>query len=140
MRCVFFLFLLFLIYPFDTSAQITKIMGSVHDGQTKEVIPFANIVIPGTTTGTLTDFNGNYALEFKQKGDSIKAFLIGYHGITKKVQRNQFQTIDFELIPQQLNLPEVTIKYRGNPAEVIINKVIQNKEKNTLQSFQAYQC
>ncbi|MFZ4521180.1 MAG: DUF5686 family protein [Bacteroidales bacterium] len=114
-------------------------MGSVHDGQTQEVIPFVNIVIPGTTTGTLTDFNGNYALEFKTRGDSIKAFLIGYKGITKNVLHNQFQVIDFELTPQNVNLPEVTIKYQGNPAEVLINKVIRNKEKNTLRSFNAYQ-
>ena len=119
--------------------QLTKIMGSVHDGQSKEAIPFVNIIIPGTTAGTLTDFNGNFALEFKQKGDSIRAFLIGYNGVTKKIQRNQFQTIDFELSPQNLNLPEVTIKYQGNPAEVILEKLIRNKDKNTLQSFGSYQ-
>ncbi len=52
-------------------------MGSVHDGQTNEPIPFVNIIIPGTTIGTFTDFDGNFSLEFKVKGDSIKAFLIG---------------------------------------------------------------
>ncbi len=114
-------------------------MGAVHDGQTKEPIPFVNIIIPGTTAGTLTDFNGNYALEFKLKGDSVRAFLIGYGGMTKKIQRNQFQMIDFELEPQNLNLPEVIIKYQGNPAEVLMEKVIRNKDKNTLQSFQSYQ-
>jgi len=118
---------------------MTKIMGSVHDSISGEAIPFANIVIPGTTIGTLTDFNGSYALEFKIKGDSIKAFLIGYKGVMKKIQRNQFQTIDFVLNPQNLNLPEVTIKYSGNPAETIIKKVIREKNKNTLQSFQTYQ-
>ena len=139
MRTGFLLLFCILVCPFVASAQVTKIMGSVHDLQSKEPIPFVNIVIPGTTIGILTDFNGNYALEFGQKGDSIKAFLIGYNGITKKIQRNQFQTINFELTPQNLNLPEVTIRYQGNPAEVIIDKVIRNKEKNTLQSFQTYQ-
>ncbi|MCX6306211.1 MAG: DUF5686 family protein [Bacteroidetes bacterium] len=114
-------------------------MGSVHDGLSKEPIPFVNIIIHGTTIGTLTDFNGNYALEFKQKGDSIRAFLIGYSGVTRSIQPNHFQTIDFELLPQNLNLPEVTIKYQGNPAEVLIRKVIMNKDKNSLQSFNAYQ-
>jgi len=114
-------------------------MGSVYDGRTKEPIPFVNIIIPGTTTGTLTDFNGRYALEFRHNGDSVRAFLIGYGGITKKIQPNQFQTIDFELLPQNLILPEITIKYQGNPAEDILEKVIRNKDKNSLQSFQAYQ-
>ncbi|MEI7662628.1 MAG: DUF5686 family protein [Bacteroidota bacterium] len=114
-------------------------MGSVHDGRSGEAIPFVNIVIRGTTIGTLTDFNGNYSLEFKQRSDSVSAFLIGYNRITRNILCNQFQTIDFVLIPQNLNLPEVTITYQGNPAEVLINKVIRNKEKNTLQSFQSYQ-
>jgi hypothetical protein len=139
MRPFFLLFICYLAVQFAASAQVTKIMGSVHDLQSREAIPFVNVVIPGTTVGTLTDFNGNYSLEFKHKGDSIKAFLIGYNGITKKIQRNQFQTIHFELTPQNLNLPEVTIKYQGNPAEVLIGKVIKNKDKNTLQSFQSYQ-
>ncbi len=129
-----------LIYlPYALFAQVTKIMGSVHDSATKEAIPFVNIIIPGTTIGTLTDFNGNFDLEFKQQADSIRAFLIGYGQITKSIQRNQFQTIDFGLLPQNLNLPEVTIKYQGNPAEMLIRKVIRNKDKNTLQAFNSYQ-
>ncbi len=114
-------------------------MGTVRNGQSNEAIPFVNIIIPGTTAGTLTDFNGNYALEFKQNGDSVRAFLIGFNGRTKKIQLNQFQTIDFELLPQNLNLPELTIKYKGNPAEILLEKVIRNKDKNNLQSFQTYQ-
>lgn len=126
-------------FPFFSPAQVTKIMGTVRDGETKEPIPFVNIIVPGTTTGTLTDFNGNYALEFKPQGDSIKAFLIGYNSMIRPVQHNQFQTIDFELSQQNLNLPEVTIRYQGNPAEVLIEKVIRNKDKNSLQSFQSYE-
>ncbi len=139
MRVGFLLCLFWLIYPHTASSQVTKVMGSVTDLQSGEPIPFVNIIIPGTTAGTLTDFNGNYSMEFAQKGDSIKAFLIGYNGITKKINPNQFQTIHFELTQQNLNLPEVTIIYQGNPAEVIIKKVIQNKDKNTLQSFDTYQ-
>ena len=139
MKGLVFLIFCWLCLPVISFPQLTKIMGSVRDGQSKEAIPFVNIIIPGTTAGTLTDFNGNYALEFRQKGDSIMAFLIGYNRITRKIQQNQFQTIDFELSSQNLNLPEVTIKYQGNPAEVIINKVIRNKDQNSLQAFNAYQ-
>ena len=139
MKKLVFLCFCWICIPVFTFAQVTKIMGTVRDGQSKEAIPFVNIIIPGTTAGTLTDFNGNYSLEFRQQGDSVRAFLIGYSGITRKIQRNRFQTIDFELIPQNLNLPEVTITYQGNPADVLIKKVIRNKDKNNLQSFQAYQ-
>ncbi|MCX6279768.1 MAG: DUF5686 family protein [Bacteroidetes bacterium] len=131
------IFLLFI----NTSAiycQVTKIMGTVRDEHTTEVMPFVNVIIPGTEIGILTDFNGQFTLEFKQKADSISAFLIGYNRITRKLQLNQFQIIDFTLTPQNLDLPEVIITYQGNPAEVIIDKVISRKKKNSIQSFQNY--
>ncbi len=140
MRLIFLLIsFLFLSFPVISFSQGTKIMGSVHDGKTGEAIPFVNVVVPGTTIGTLTDFNGNYALEFRQKCDSVTAFLIGYNRITRKILNNQFQTVDFELIPENLDLPEVTITYQGNPAEVLLRKVIRNKNRNALQSFESYQ-
>jgi hypothetical protein len=125
--------------PAEGFSQITKVMGQVTDSQTSEPIPFANIILPGTTIGTLTDFDGQFALEFTSNADSIRAFLIGYNSVTRKLIRGQFQEINLVLSPQNLDLPEVTITYSGNPAEVIIGKVILNKEKNSLKSFETYQ-
>ena len=139
MKRYFFFVLCWMWVPVQAHAQLTKIMGTVTDGSTREPVPFVNIVIPGTTAGMLTGFDGSYSLEFKMKGDSIRAFLLGYKGVTKKIQPNQFQVIDFELMPQNLNLPELIITYHGNPAEALIDKVIRNKDKNSLQSFQSYQ-
>ncbi|MDP4281229.1 MAG: DUF5686 family protein [Bacteroidota bacterium] len=114
-------------------------MGKVIDFQTKEPIPFVNITIKGTLSGTLTDFDGKYALELKNAGDSIKASLLGYHAESRKILKNQFQTINFELKEENLNLPELVIHYKGNPAEVILAKIINNREKNSLKSFDTYQ-
>jgi hypothetical protein len=122
----------------ESYSQATKILGGVYDINTLEGIPFVNVVIPGTTIGTLTDFNGRYSLEFDQKADSVTAFLIGYERISKKINLHQFQTIDFLLAPKNLDLPEVTIKYGGNPADAIIDKAIANKKINSLQSFENY--
>lgn len=131
------LFLLFL--PVTAFTQLTKIMGKVTDAETREPIPFVNILIPGTTFGILTDFEGRYALELRTGVDSIRASLLGYFPVTRKVQRGQFQEINFELRWARQDLPEVTIRYSGNPAETILKKVIQNREKNSLQSFNTYQ-
>jgi hypothetical protein len=120
-------------------AQVTKIMGTITDAETKEPLPFVNIIIVGTTVGTLTDFSGNYAIETKSTGDSIRFSMMGYRAATRKITLHQFQTIDLTLAPEEMNLPEVVIKYKGNPAEVILKKIILNKEKNSLQSFDAYQ-
>ena len=114
-------------------------MGRVTDAKTKEPIPFVNILVKGTIYGTLTDFEGKYSLELKEVRDSVIAKYLGYKPVAHKILRNQFQTIDFELKPENVNLPEIVVRYTGNPAVVILNKVIANKDKNTLQSFDNYQ-
>lgn len=137
-----FLFILLscgLIFPTPSFSQLTKIMGKITDSLTKEPIPFVNIIIKGTTIGTLTDFKGQYSLEFKNPGDSLKASFVGYKVVTRKIIRGQFQVIDIVLQEEKFNLPEVVIKYTGNPAEKILDKIISNKNKNSLESLDTYQ-
>lgn len=129
---------LFLL-SFSLSAQITKIMGKVSDSSSGEPLPFTNIVIAGTTLGTLTDFEGKYSIEFTVKADSLKASLIGFTPQRSKILLHQFQTIDFQLSPATYTLKEVTIRYTGNPAERILDSIIAHRERNSLQSFSSYQ-
>jgi len=91
------LFLLFSLVSLTGFAQVTKIMGQVTDADSKEGVPFVNILVKGTNLGTLCDFDGNYSIEFRVPADSLRATLIGYKAVTKKLQRNQFQVINFEL-------------------------------------------
>lgn len=136
----FFAGLLIISYPANSIAQVTKIMGKVTDSQTKEPIPFANILVVGTTIGMLTDFDGNYSLELKNtKAESISASLLGYSKTTKPFTKNVFQTINFELVSENLDLPEVVIKYTGNPADRLIDSIVKYKERNTFQSFDKFQ-
>lgn len=121
------------------TAQVTKIMGNITDATTGEPLPFTNVVIAGTTLGTLTDFEGQYSIEFAAIADSLRASLIGYIPLSRKILIHQFQTINFELQPATYTLEEVTIRYTGNPAEKILLKVIGNREKNSLQAFSSYQ-
>lgn len=133
----FFLSILFFfLYLGTIHAQVTKIVGRVIDQETSEPIPFANIIILNTLHGTLTDFDGRYSLEFREtKNDSIRASLLGYTPITKQIRPGIFQTIDFELTPATEELPEVVIKYTGNPADKLIDSIVKYKQRNTFQSF-----
>jgi hypothetical protein len=128
-----------LCLPFSAFPQLTKIMGNIMDSATGEPLPFVNIIILKTTDGTLTDFEGRYALEVNTKGDSIRFSLIGYKTITRKILKHQFQNIDLQMAEDKILLPEVTIHYTGNPAETILKKIIKNRDKNSLQSFGSYQ-
>jgi len=131
--------LLILCLPLYGLPQVTKIMGTIKDSVTGEALPFVNIIIVGTTDGTLTDFDGRYRLEVNTTGDVIRYSLMGYKTITHKIQRHQFQEINLKMAEEKILLPEVTIHYTGNPAEVILEKILRNRDKNSLHSFNAYQ-
>jgi len=110
--------------------QHTKIMGTVIDAQTNQPVPFVNIYFKGTEVQTTTDFDGKFSLDTKNATDSLSAQYMGYISQVKLIVKNKFQYIDFELEPVSFNLSEVVILPGVNPAEVILKKVIKNKEIN----------
>ena len=57
-------------------AQAIIVKGSVKD-KTGEAIIGANVLVKGTTNGTITDLNGNFALDAK-KGDILVISYIGF--------------------------------------------------------------
>jgi hypothetical protein len=131
--------ILMVLMPHFVYAQQTKIMGQVIDAQSNEPVPFANIIIKSTSQGTLTDFDGNYAIEINHAlNDSIRASLLGYKQVVKAVAGGQFQTINFELELKDENLPEVVILYTGNPADALMDSIIKYKKRNRFQSFKAF--
>ena len=46
-------------------SQTTGVSGTINDGEFNDVLPFANIVIKDTQTGTTSDFEGRYRLELE---------------------------------------------------------------------------
>lgn len=129
--------LAFLLTPLIGFAQIARISGQVIDSETGNPIPFANIILPATLQGTLTDYDGNYFLEVRDnKADSIRASILGFNQVTKAIIPGKVQTINFGLTSQNQNLPEVVILYEGNPADAIVDSIIKYKERSTFQSFE----
>uniref|UniRef100_UPI0040265ABB carboxypeptidase-like regulatory domain-containing protein n=1 Tax=Parabacteroides distasonis TaxID=823 RepID=UPI0040265ABB len=54
-----------------------KVTGVVVDGTGEPVIG-ANVVVKGTTNGTITDFDGNYTIEGVSANDVLVVSYIGY--------------------------------------------------------------
>jgi hypothetical protein len=128
-----------LLWALRTNAQETKVSGRVFDPLTNEVIPFAAVLFKGTTDGTSSDMNGNYALTTMQPVDSIVATFVGYIAVTLPVQRGKTQTINFALRVNKFDLPEVSVKAGENPADVLMREVRQHKNQNDRTSVNAYQ-
>jgi hypothetical protein len=134
-----FLISILVVIPFYLNGQTTKVMGTVTDVDTKEPIPFANVYFYGTTIGVTSDFDGNFSIETKFASDSLMASYIGYQTQSKRIYKDRFQEIKFELKSINIDLPEVVILAGENPAEILLRKIIENKDKNSRKEFEAYQ-
>src|SRR3972149_10190835 len=121
------------------SAQVTKVKGRVVDTNTKESLPFVNLAFKNTRIGASTDLDGYYLIETYQPSDSLLVSSVGYLTVAKPVVKHKSQTINFELTPTEVQLSEVIIKYTGNPAHTLLKKIIENKEINNYEKFDAYQ-
>jgi uncharacterized protein DUF5686/carboxypeptidase-like protein len=131
---------LLLVFPFIFFGQTTKVMGLIVDEETKEPIPFANVILKGTTFGATTDFNGEFSIDAKNtKSDSLLVTYIGYFPYKTKIALNIFQEIKIELKQESYLLQEVEIRPGENPAEVLLRKIIKNKKQNNKQNFEAFQ-
>ncbi|MCF8228945.1 MAG: DUF5686 and carboxypeptidase regulatory-like domain-containing protein [Bacteroidales bacterium] len=131
---------LILMAVINLQAQKTKIMGRVTNAVTGEAIPFANIIIKGSSVGATTNFEGEFSIETRDlKKDTLLATYIGYHPYKTKIRLNVFQEINIQLEPANILLDEVEILPGENPAEILLRKIIENKEENNKQNFEAYQ-
>ncbi len=81
------LFLLALLITFSASvfAQKQMVRGVVKDSLSNETIVGANVVLKGTTTGTVTDINGNFSLELSKGKYTLQISFVGYNMITKDI-------------------------------------------------------
>lgn len=95
-----------LLMPMSFFAQST-VSGIVTERDTGMPIPGANIVIKGTTTGTTTNFDGEYTLEGVNLDDVIVISYIGF--APQEIPYTGQETINAQLAPDTAILEEVVL-------------------------------
>lgn len=117
------------------------ITGTVLDGELNEPLPGASVVVEGTTTGTSTDFDGNFALEVPSNSGTLVISYIGF--ITKKVPFTSTGSIaQIVLQPDAEELEGVVVtgildiaKDRETPVAVSTIRAAEIQEKLGSQEF-----
>lgn len=89
--------------PIDQQSRI--ITGTVTDSHGEPIIG-ANVVIKGTTTGTVTDLDGKYSLEVPQ-GAVLQISYIGY--LTKEFAVNNSKSANISLTEDMQSIDEVVV-------------------------------
>lgn len=129
-----------IIYFFFASAaagQQFTVSGRVTDGKNNLPLSFANIRIENTSTGTAANYEGNYLLKLKAGSYRIIASFIGFISDTADISLATDTIQNFSLMPTSVDLPEVTVLPRENPALAIIRNAIKTKKERSrkLNSF-----
>lgn len=127
MKYILSAFLVILFLP--SFAQ--SISGTVKDSESKEVLPFTNIVIQGQTKGSISNSEGRFILDTKglSNQDIIIFSYMGY--ATTKVPVSKLSAEqDILLKPISVNLSEVEVYSKEQSAKDVIKKVRKNMETN----------
>ncbi|SFT37696.1 TonB-linked outer membrane protein, SusC/RagA family [Algoriphagus locisalis] len=86
-----------------------NIRGTVSDERTGEPLIGASILIKGTTSGAVTDLDGNYSLDISSSG-SVELIVSSIGYLKKTITVNQNQTeVNIQLNQDATNLEEVVV-------------------------------
>lgn len=129
--------LLFIISFSSWRCQTFVISGKVSDKN--EALPFATVLVKGTTYGTNTNINGNYSLKLNAGVYEIVFQYIGYTKKTIRVELSSDKALNVILESEGVSLKEVVVKAGEDPSYPIIRKAIK-KRKYYLNQVNTYTC
>jgi TonB-linked SusC/RagA family outer membrane protein len=122
---------LIVITPSKASiVQPARVTGKVIDSNTGEALVGVNVVIKGTTKGTVTDINGNYSLDIDGDNPALVFSYIGYKALEVYVS-NQDQ-INVELQADISGIDEVIVVGYGTQKKASITGAIAQYDAEQL--------
>ena len=104
--------------------------GTVKDATGEPVIG-ASVVIKGTTTGTITDFDGNFSLPDAKKGDIIQVSFVGF--VTQELKWNG-QSLNITLKDDTQALEEVVVIGFGSQKKANLTDAVSTVDTKFLDS------
>ena len=99
------------------------VSGQVSDAQ-GELLPGVNVLVKGSSIGTVTDVEGRYSLEVPNEDDTLVFSSIGY--LTQEVPVNGRTAIDVALAEDVLSLEEVVVVGYGEQRKKEVTGAVGN--------------
>jgi len=132
----FCLLLILSLFTLNASGQY-QVEGRIVDSDTKEPLPFVNIMIEGTSHGTLTNIDGIFEIRYEEP---IEKLLLSYVGYKPKeyLLPDSVGFNKIELVQKPVSLEEVLIYPGENPAHRIINNAIKNRDINNPENLNSF--
>jgi len=94
--------------------QQVTVRGTVTDGATGDAMPGVNVVVAGTTIGTMTDASGSFTLEVPNANATLQISFIGY--VTQNVPLGGRTSLSVAMQTELSQLSEVVVVGYGTQA------------------------
>ncbi len=127
------LVMVFSLLSVHLSAQQITVSGKVSDMDDGAPLPGVNVIIKGSSSGTVTDVSGNYTITADADDELIFSF-IGY--VTEEISVGQRSKIDVSLTADITQLNEVVVVGYGTQAKREITGSIAQIDGAKLQQIQ----
>ncbi len=129
--------ILCLFWGFSISGN-SQTRGKLTDAKTEAPIPFANIVFPNRESGTITNLKGQFEIPSNTM-DSIFISCVGYHSASFNIAKTD-SLFQFQIEPKTIELQSIDVYPGENPALTIMQKVLENSERNNPDLASDYSC
>ena len=116
--------------PQSIAQDSKKLTGQILDNHGEPVIG-ANVIVKGTTSGTITDIDGNFSLEVPQSGTLIVSY-IGY--LTKEMPIGKQNNLKITLLEDTQALDEVVVVGYGAQKKVNLTGAVGTIDSKVLES------
>jgi len=137
MKVRFCLFIFIQLLYYQLFAQQIIVKGHITDISTKESLAFVNITYENGRKGVISTFDGNFELQLQNSITNIRFSMVGYEPLTISISET-IPFLEIRLKRKPLELEEIVIKPGQNPAHRIIQRVINNRDKNNPEKMHSF--
>ncbi len=109
------------------------ITGKIISSEDEEGLPGANVIVKGTSTGTVTDFDGNYSLEVPDENSTIVFSSIGFTSIEVLVGTKAI--IDITLEVDVTSLEEIIVVGYGEQKKATVTGAVSSVKGDVVREF-----
>jgi len=121
------------------TAQDVHLEGRVVDSVTQEPLAFVNVTWGTPSRGTTTDIDGHFSLRVPSHVRELRFSYVGYSQKHLKISGLREDSAAMVFLRQEsYSLAEVVVKPGKNPANRIIRRAYENRDRNNPEHIQAF--
>ncbi len=116
---------------FTNFLQERKVTGRVTSAEDNSGLPGVNVIVKGTSKGTITDVDGNFVINVPEEGAVLEFSFVGY--VTESIEVGNRSVIDVSLIPDVQQLSEIVVIGYGEREKKDLTGAISSMQAKEIQ-------